>query len=561
MAKNLMQTAKKPNWWPTNNYKNYAYLTSAQEKRPKMYSIAEVYVENANSSLKHSNVFKDSYANLKALCSRERMNEIAFLKKYTGIQVSEKDISRLITAMNEILNNRHIFENALNVINQMEMGNKKNEGQITELYSFLRFTLPAELEKVSDDFSYSKYLASFKDTNSMLQELAQRFEQKINELLDKKIESGFQENKGVAGDEDLYSSFLSKSDPSNELATLERNALVKDIMSAYGITLNQLKTSYKESKKKGRKKKVEDITTITSKKASTGQGVAFEAMIGRAINKELEALKGNDSVKMNVHQTGQMNNMKADQIITIGEVDITIEDVEKYFKEGKDTTKSKSVREQNRRGVENLLTNIKNGTACIVEVSDKSYDLRGSSFAKTGNLHGKGFAAESPNLNSLEETLSQTALASKVEDLIFLLANSGDDMINGKNYQDCLDAISLNIASFLFDDVNITRKMNDNISSTNVLHVFNLGGIIVPLSAFLEAALKACLNFSGHESIAAEFVDVKFHKGATPEYETTNDKAWTDFYNKKRSNVNVSIHFFGDFINYIKKYIDKTCAI
>jgi hypothetical protein len=95
----------------------------------------------------------------------------------------------------------------------------------------------------------------------------------------------------------------------------------------------------------------------------------------------------------------------------------------------------------------------------------------------------KGFAAETPTLANLGGVLARAGV-NDIEDLVFALANTGPGRFNSTS--DGMEKfIATKIANFLFDDVVITDALDNYSSSVNRIHVFNLGGIYVPLSVFL----------------------------------------------------------------------------
>ena len=125
-------------------------------------------------------------------------------------------------------------------------------------------------------------------------------------------------------------------------------------------------------------------------------------------------------------------------------------------------------------------------------------------------------------------------------------------MINKRNVDDAMRVIALNIADFLFDDVTITDALDTYSSNLNVIHIFNLNGILVPLSVFLEGVAHSIEN--NWEEIL-NYVSVSFHAKRVS-YNTDGNKElteqdWVNFYQAKLSNNTVSIHFFGDFVNFI----------
>jgi predicted hydrocarbon binding protein len=142
--------------------------------------------------------------------------------------------------------------------------------------------------------------------------------------------------------------------------------------------------------------------------------------------------------------------MKADHIITIG-----LGNLEQKLTEIVNQEKGKgeaSVRMKNIKALENFLTDIRDLTGSIVFVSDKNYRLDSQSFATQ-----KGFAAESPSFENMGKIMGRAMSKNMadLEDLIFVLANTGSGRINGEK-EDIEKYLATMIGNFVFDDVVIT---------------------------------------------------------------------------------------------------------
>ena len=265
----------------------------------------------------------------------------------------------------------------------------------------------------------------------------------------------------------------------------------------------------------------------------------------------------NKDIKITVQHTGQLGNMKADQILYIGETEIDLNPLIDTFQNISHEIHDRSARIRNIEGLKAMLKTLDESTKFIVEISDKNYNLTSNSFAKNHPDYG-GFAAGNANLEILQKVLDRTYLPkSNLENLIFILANSGDYMINKRNVEDATRLIALNVGSFLFDDIAIKESLDDYKSSNKRLHIFNLNGVLVPLSIFLQAAADA---FEKNQEELENYVKVNFHSPRTP-WPNSNGKKdlteqdWDDFYNIKiRSNA-VTVKFFGDFTNFIKTHM------
>ena len=142
---------------------------------------------------------------------------------------------------------------------------------------------------------------------------------------------------------------------------------------------------------------------------------------------------------------------------------------------------------KNIKALEKFFDDLRDIEGSIVFVSDKNYRLNSQSFAEN-----KGFGAETPSIENLNKVLGRamTKNVNDLEDLIFVLANTGNERINEET-EEIERYLATMIGSFVFDDVAITDQLDDQASSINRIHVFNLGNIYIPLSVFLQAAYEA----------------------------------------------------------------------
>jgi len=140
----------------------------------------------------------------------------------------------------------------------------------------------------------------------------------------------------------------------------------------------------------------------------------------------------------------------------------------------------------------------------MVFISDKNYNLQSQFFQKNG-----GFAAENPNFKNLGKVLSKAGIED-INNLIFLLANTGDNRFNSET-GGIERYLAMQIANFLFDDVVISESLKEQGSKVNRIHVFNLGNVYVPLSTFLKATGEALNNINDDYM---NFVKVKVTPGA-----------------------------------------------
>jgi hypothetical protein len=177
------------------------------------------------------------------------------------------------------------------------------------------------------------------------------------------------------------------------------------------------------------------------------------------------------SLKTTAIHAGNLNFMKADNILLLG---CEVSNLPDYFHKGGE----RSVREQNIEGFKRLYEEVLQKTSgFIVEISDKSYNLKSASFKE------KGFGAQDSTLENFEAVLKKMDVKEKeLENIIFVLSNYGPDLIeDGKKAEEVCKYLATLIAYFVFDDIDFDKDLEN----LNAIHIFNLNGVYVPLSSFL----------------------------------------------------------------------------
>ena len=336
----------------------------------------------------------------------------------------------------------------------------------------------------------------------------------------------------------IYAKDSSADKEYKEFAEMIRNIshtdpLIQNLLRNYGLTAEQLRYSVTE------KRKEKKIITAKNIYLQRRGGNAFEVMVQKVLD-SISAEKNGIAIS-----TGSLNNMKADHIITFGisSPEEMLRDINGGIKIDDDSTRLKNI-----ELLSQFFERIKKVKSSIVFISDKNYNLKAETFAQM-----KGFAAETPTLANLGGVLAKAGV-SDIEDLVFALANTGPGRFNSTS--DGIEKfIATKIANFLFDDVVITDALDDYSSSVNRIHVFNLGGIYVPLSVFLQSAHSALTSISGD---FRKYVNVKYHATSIPYAEQKDgltEEDWNQLYNHVISKSTIAIHFFGDFMSFIQSHL------
>jgi hypothetical protein len=81
-----------------------------------------------------------------------------------------------------------------------------------------------------------------------------------------------------------------------------------------------------------------------------------------------------------------------------------------------------------------------------------------------------------------------------------------------------------------------------------------LDGVYIPLSVFLRAALYAFENLPERSN---DYVNVTFNSKFNYKNQTDGlqEEDWTQLYRDRINESSLDIHFFGDFVNFIKSNV------
>ena len=470
-----------------------------------------------------------AYSNLQALCDRERQAEVHFINEQLKLNYSPEtiQIKELIDSLNKILNFESTYKTNIDkLLNPQEDKRDQND----RLYSLANYELTRAIqEKLDEDIIpiLKNNIDRLGDDN-LYNEIAQILR---NTVL-KTLKDVYINNQEKAEKNSGYSDFIKM------LQRLSSNdQLLSDLLRVYGVNPEQLK-----------EKVLSNVDAVISKSRGIIQttkgkgkgGFAFEAIV-EAIGREVvKATKGQ------VHSTGTLGNMKADQIISFDlaiDLDKMSQLIDQQQGQGESSTRLKNI-----QALQTMFNDLKKAKGNIVFVSDKLYDL--------GRENFEGFTAESPNVDVAGKILQKAQVNEDVlKHLIFLAINSGEGRVNGNNTNDITTFIASAIGNFVFDDTVITQELEDNtnLKDVNRLHVFNLNNIYIPLSVLLQGLHDALVSAS---KSAKGFVNVGISPGKI-EYEKQQDgltkNDWIDVYNKALTSTKFHIHFFKNFADFVRQ--------
>lgn len=537
--------ASRAKWWPEPFSYDYTYLNSleyhgdseigqvfktlGQEARSIFSNELSQFVpSNLNGQLKESNA--SEILNMQA--SRERQKERAFLIKIGLLEEADsaQDAGRILLKFNQLYNNRQNFIGELNKIISPEAGHQLDYTHIMKVFDSY---LSTALNEWWRNGGYKNFSNGNKNKIS---------EQQIRNIVSKALDKTLDAEDKLSG-EQIYSDTkqLLKDTP-------ERKQLIQELASLYGSSI--VKAIDNRKTKKGKRG-----TGIQLKEninnAQSLSGYAFEyfnaAVLG-AISKSNSKIKQKNGVEMQiklkpsqVKHSGKLNQMKSD-ILVLYDCDVKV-DFQKIFNpdQDKESTVAKNI--EGMKELHQALAGL-SGEYTLVEVSDKNYNAHSQTW--------QGFhAQQNTSLKHFEEILQTAGFQqNKLQSLIFVMANMGTGTIGmDASQRDLGYYLSTLIGYFLFEDANFSIEGNQ----PNAIHLFNLGGIYVPLSCFLEAASKAFESVETYKALA----DIHFTPAAAHEAQANSEADWQRVRNRQLDKGRISMYFFRDFVQYLRNTLNN----
>lgn len=513
--------------FPVDGSTEYSYTSSYKELKTigaRAYnSVMARKGGNFNSTLQRQS--NQALAQLEEIQSVARTAENAFLVKY-GFSSGGDNWSELIKGINYLLSTQDAFERNINLLKQVANGDRKDYRDINRfLIDKLQEAVYEVLEQVS--LNMSGDMIAEKVIQLALNKLSSITETRENGKI--KTHNPSQEQEAIHAFVDLYS----------KIQVVRGNPFFKGMVDLFHLSdfieqvRNQLQTQGTVAKK--------DRLKITPK------GKNYHGTLQELIDAALGSIHtsgGNGGISWDLQgqQVGGAG-YKPDVILANIEVNYTgaSEEAQQAL-QGQRSVRAKGIETMSR-----LFQNMKDAKGDIVLISNKNY-LINEMFKNGTDKRVGGFTAQGDtNLNNLDALFSKVGFPN-VEGLIDYLANAGDNMIAGEVDDSILDSIAARIGDFLFDDMEITPP-----SGLNVVHIFNLSGIYIPLSFVLEGVKNGLRHIDDSNSLE-NYVEVVF-KSAPTEAPDWNETAFESFRKDRQQQSTISVHFMRDFAQIISSVI------
>lgn len=450
-----------------------------------------------------------------------RTAEQTFLTSHK-LQFPGNDWNKLITGINKILSTEAAFKRNVQLISQFQNGTNDEYKDVSRFF----------IDKLKSSIYEEIRIDVMAPVTDILVRAIQGAINKMANITETKTKNGQILTRNPHKNEQALQAFLELF---NIIKLCQGYDFLQQINELFG--LEQYIIDVREGILQGIYTNASNSKPLTYQVKQGNNGTLAEILYSAVVNG-----LGNGGTNWTVEHTGTAN-YKPDRVL--GTVDVKYnQSVDKIKQSGINYKHSK--RAAGIAVMEDMYKQLQSAKGEIVLISDKNYIIN-QAFKQR-----KGFKAQdSTSLNALDSLFSALEVKGlNFDALINYLANVGSNMVVTNADQSILDAISSQIGNFLFDDLSFSGIP----TGTNIVHVFNLSGIYVPLSIVLEGVYNGLMGIQGADLSA--YVDVSVSASSdTPPAWKKDESSWTSFRNTKMANNKVTVHFLKDFASIISQYV------
>lgn len=508
---------------------------------------------------------------LRQQAQAERIRELRMLEKEFGIQLSPeilgkdfyKELIRAYTTFNQG------EEGFKRIIAKMSFGkkNNKNVGIIADANFIVDKFVKIVDERIDDDFCAMVYkqaesIGGIENLEKNVQIVLQKEMNKIIvqaaiQAFDSKIisEKIWTDSTGL-GEEARAMNQKGYKDQEllNELKNIQMNGsnsiIVEGFRQIYGIDqivaeLTQAISSGTKIRKGTAKKKIQSLGDNCKVSAQKG-GLMQEYVVNetmRIFARNVNSTNGSGVNLTAVHAGGQ--GFKADNIYMIDLPTQQLKSIIETLNSGKQVD---SVYEDNVRKMQEIYDKIKhlNKESFLVFENVKT--------AATGTSNFKGFKAGDPmSLETFSNLMTKAGNLSNANSFIGLILQLAPGAVYG-NSPEMRENLRINIskalANFLFEDYQMIGAEYHK-KGSNAVHLFNLNGIRVPLSFFLEAAADAIMksgkSVNGIFNVTFKIPQILYGESVIKDPRDFTPGMWENQRNSALKNSKITVHFLKNF--------------
>lgn len=466
-------------------------------------------------------------AELNRMIGMARAAEQQFLIAH-GLKNPGNNWNKLITEINKILSTEATFNRNVQLLKQFNDGTNKTYEDVT-VY-FRKYLQKAIFENLVIDINATVYEILERAVKNAITSMANITETKLSDGTIKKQKTS-DESKMLQAFSELF----------GVIEVVKNSEFLLEIAEVF-----QLEDYIEEVRNGILRGELTKAPTLQYKGGKGGKGTLAE-IIYTAVARGLGS-GGNGSITwQTVEHTGAAD-YKPDRVLATMEISYNqaVNTVR-----NNDVNYGSSVRARGIATMEQLYKDLADAKGDIVLISDKNY-LINAMFANGTDKKMGGFTAQGEtSLNALEGLFSSLHInIFDIDALINYLANIGSNLIETEVDNKILRAISTQIGNFLFDDLSFTESSIPG--GVNVIHVFQLSGIYVPLSIILEGVKKGVGNIQNID--LSSFVEVEFKASSdipNPWTKDSSEEVFTNFRNTKLKNNTLAVNFLKDFASII----------
>lgn len=286
--------------------------------------------------------------------------------------------------------------------------------------------------------------------------------------------------------------------------------------------------------KKAAIKKINSSNTVSKNRYQDG-GISLEYLENLITNKIIESIKKNNNIQVGGSVHSGATRMKADNIIVFN-IDPSI--VDQAIENDVSGTRKKNVELIKSLGKE--LSNIKDGF--IVYSSAKNYSL-------TKDFISRGFSGGSAiSINTFKDVIGN--MQPNIDTFIGGMLQTMQGAVGEGMKIEYQQWIAEDIAFLLFDDFDISDIPK---TTTQAIHIFDLDGILLPLSYFLWLLARSIgEGLENPNKILKSTINLGSIIYPTGPY---TKMMWEEQKEQALNTNAISIHFLTNFTDIIKKYI------
>lgn len=496
--------------------------------------------DNVNTSLnKISQEYKENFrivSNLKSMSKNELNKELNLLKTIFKVPLNidfqtAGAAKELIDTLNNYMNLKSVYKRSLSLLSKSQT----HLSVVQYFPSYFTTVWNNESERIINRIITNTTTKQTKQTiikiadEILSEELPKLVEIAINNMLNSNEVSGKEDDRAYSDLIQGINKVYGKNSFSNQLYNLYHlDELKQSLLQSLQVNSKKTRQSALQKIKGG---------DIVGKNKYIDGGLSLELIENLTYNEIINSLKKlkNATISMGGAIHTGATGMKADNIIIFNINPKVVEDTLEGW--------GSVSRERNYQMIKELGDNIsKIDKSFIVYSNAKNYSLN-------DNFHGFS-GGNKISLQTFQQIMSH--IQGNINTFIGGIMQTLSGAIGESRKKDFEEWITEDIAYFLFDDFETIGLPQ---SSGTSIHIFNLDGILIPLSFFLwllaESIEKGTRN--PHDIVKAriEAGTIKY----TSELDNYTEEMWINQRKDALNNTFISVSFLQDFENIMKEFL------